>query len=66
MASRCRICGTLTSDVTICNSCSIASEERRFLRMVNREELKSTRRIITRRKKSPQANTAANKERKFD
>ena len=54
MKGRCKMCGTVTSNVTVCNSCSIASEDRRFLKMVNREELKSTRRILSRLKKSPQ------------
>jgi hypothetical protein len=61
MVSRCRICGTITNDVTICNSCNIAKEERRFLRMVNREELKSTRRIMNRRKKDSQTHATAGK-----
>ena len=52
MKGRCRICGTITSNVTVCNSCSIAREDRRFLKMVNREELNSTLRMINRRKKS--------------
>lgn len=52
MKGRCRVCGTVTNNVTICNSCSIALEDRRFLKMVNREELNSTLRMINRRKKS--------------
>lgn len=59
MKGRCRICGVVVSDVTICNSCSIALEERRFLKMVNREELSSTIRIIKRRKKNPQKDAVA-------
>lgn len=51
MKGRCKICGTVTNSVTICNSCGIALEERRFLKMVNREELNSTLRTINRRKK---------------
>jgi hypothetical protein len=55
MKGRCRICGIAASDVTICNSCNIALQERRFLNMVNREELDSTVRVIKRPKKSPRA-----------
>jgi hypothetical protein len=61
MVSRCKICGTVTNGVTICNSCGIASEERRFFRMVNREELKSTRRIIDQQEKRPQTNAIADR-----
>ena len=53
MKGRCRICGIVTSDVTVCNSCNIVLEERRFFKMVNREELNSTVRGINRRKNSP-------------
>ena len=53
MKGRCRICGTVADDVTICNSCNIVLEERRFFKMVNREELASTVRVINRRKKNP-------------
>lgn len=42
MASRCKICGTPVSYVDVCNHCRNVREERRFLRMVNREELKET------------------------
>jgi hypothetical protein len=59
MKGRCRVCGTLVSGVTICNSCSIAREDRRFLKMVNREELNSTLRILNRRKKSRQTKAVA-------
>jgi hypothetical protein len=59
MKGRCRICGTITNNVTICNSCSIALEERRFLKMVNREELNSTLRVINRGKKSSQTSDVA-------
>jgi len=59
MKGRCRICGTVTSGVTICNSCSIAREDRRFLKMVNREELSSTLRILNRRKKNRQTSDVA-------
>lgn len=58
MKGRCRICGTVTSDVTICNSCSIALEERRFLKMVNREELNSTLKVLNRQKKSRRTRAA--------
>jgi hypothetical protein len=61
MASRCRICGTITNYVTICNSCNIAKEERRFLKLVNREELMSTRRIIDRQKKGSQTHATTGK-----
>jgi hypothetical protein len=57
MKGRCRICGIVASDVTICNSCVIALEERRFLNMVNREELDSTVRVINRPKNSPRTDT---------
>lgn len=45
MANRCRICGTPVSHVKICNHCSTVKEERRFLKMVNREELRASRAI---------------------
>ena len=59
MKGRCRICGTITNSVTVCNSCSIAREDRRFLKMVNREELNSTLMILNRRKKSRKADSVA-------
>lgn len=52
MKGRCRVCGTVVSGVTICNSCSLAHADRRFVKMVNREELNSTIRILNRREKS--------------
>jgi hypothetical protein len=55
MKGRCKVCGIVTDSGTTCNSCSIALEERRFFRMVNREELNSTLRTINRRKKSHQS-----------
>jgi hypothetical protein len=54
MKGRCRVCGTVVSGVTICNSCSLAYADRRFVKMVNREELDSTLQILNRRKKSRQ------------
>jgi|GEM_PF-3421448 len=45
MGSRCRICGTPVSHVTICNHCRNVREERRFFKMVNHEELKATQEI---------------------
>ena len=45
MVYRCRICGTPVNYVKICNYCSTVKEERRFIKMVNREELKATRAI---------------------
>lgn len=42
MASRCKICGTPVSHIDICNHCRTVREERRFFKMVNREELKET------------------------
>jgi hypothetical protein len=59
MKGRCRVCGTLVSGVTICNSCGIAREERRFFRMVNREEMNSTLKILNRRKKTRQTKIVA-------
>ena len=59
MKGRCRVCGTVVSGVTICNSCGIAREERRFFRMVNREEMNSTLKVLNRRKKSRQTKTVA-------
>ena len=47
MGSRCRICGTPVSHVTICNHCRTVREERRFFKMVNHEELKATQDIIS-------------------
>jgi hypothetical protein len=63
MKGRCRICGTVTNGVSVCNSCSIASEERRFLKMVNREELKSTLKVLNRQKKSRRTRTVSLAER---
>jgi hypothetical protein len=59
MEGRCSVCGAVVNGVTICNSCRIASEERRFLKMVNREELNSTLMILNRRKKSRKADSVA-------
>ena len=59
MKGRCRVCGTVVSGVTICNSCSLAYADRRFVKMVNREELESTLRILNRRKKSRQTSDVA-------
>ena len=47
MGSRCKICGTPVSHVTICNHCRNVREERRFFKMVNHEELKATQDIET-------------------
>ena len=46
MADRCKYCGALVNGVTICNFCSISIEERRFQKMVNREELKDAQTIL--------------------
>lgn len=43
MSNRCAICGTPVNHVKICNYCSTVKEERRFMKMVNREELKASR-----------------------
>lgn len=59
MKGRCRVCGTVVSGVTICNSCSLAYADRRFVKMVNREELDSTLQILNRRKKSRQTSDVA-------
>jgi len=45
MGSRCKICGTPVSHVSICNHCRNVREERRFFKMVNREEFKATQEI---------------------
>lgn len=45
MPNRCRICGIPVNYVSICNHCRTVREERRFLKMVAREELRETRRI---------------------
>ncbi len=45
MGNRCLICGTPVNHVKICNYCSTVKEERRFIKMVNREELKASRAI---------------------
>lgn len=45
MEGRCRICGTPTRHVKICNYCQTVREERRFMKMVNREELRATRAV---------------------
>ncbi|MBT8340341.1 MAG: hypothetical protein HKP58_18700 [Desulfatitalea sp.] len=45
MGSRCKICGTPVSHLDICNHCRTVREERRFFKMVNREELKETQLI---------------------
>jgi hypothetical protein len=45
MANRCRICGAPVTHVKICNHCSTVKEERRFIKMVNREELRASRAI---------------------
>ncbi len=63
MKGRCRVCGTVVSGVTTCNSCSLAYADRRFVKMVNREELDSTLRILNRRKKSRQTSGVAAAER---
>lgn len=47
MGSRCKICGTPVSHVSICNHCRNVREERRFFKMVNNEELKATQDIET-------------------
>ena len=51
MKGRCRVCGTVVSGVSICNSCSLAYADRRFVKMVNREELASTLRVLNRHEK---------------
>ena len=61
MANRCRICGGATNDVTICNFCNTAAEERRFFKMVNREELKADRRVLKGHKKTPRSHAVAPK-----
>lgn len=43
MGNRCKICGTPVNHVKICNFCSTVREERRFIKMVNREELRASR-----------------------
>lgn len=53
MGSRCKICGTPVSHVDICNHCRTVREERRFFKMVNREELKATQDIIAGLDKAP-------------
>ena len=45
MINRCRICGAPVSHVNICNHCRTVREERRFIKMVTREELKEARTI---------------------
>ncbi len=40
MVDRCRICGSHVSNVTICNYCRTAYEEKRFFKMVTKEELR--------------------------
>ena len=45
MGSRCKNCGTPVSHVDVCNHCRNVREERRFFKMVNREELKETQSI---------------------
>lgn len=45
MVNRCRICGAPVSHVTVCNHCRTVREERRFLKMVSREELREARTI---------------------
>ena len=47
MGSRCKICGTPVSHVDICNHCRNVREERRFFKMVNREELKATQDVAS-------------------
>lgn len=42
MESRCRICGTPVNHVKICNHCQTVRKERRFIKMVTREEFKAT------------------------
>jgi len=41
MEGRCRVCGTPVHHVKICNHCRTVREERRFIKMVAREELKA-------------------------
>jgi hypothetical protein len=50
MEGRCRICGTPVYHVKICNHCQTVREERRFMKMVTREELKETRALEQNRK----------------
>ena len=45
MMDRCRVCGSPTNDVNICNFCRTAREEQRFLKMVTREEIREARLI---------------------
>jgi hypothetical protein len=59
MKGRCRVCGTVVSGVSICNSCSLAYADRRFVKMVNREELASTLRVLNRHEKSRQTSDVA-------
>ena len=53
MGSRCRICGIPVSHVTVCNYCRTVREERRFFKMVNREELKATQETASGQESAP-------------
>ncbi len=47
MGNRCKICGVPVSHVDICNHCRNVRKERRFFKMVNREELKAAQDITS-------------------
>ncbi len=53
MGSRCKICGTPVSHVDVCNHCRNVSKDRRFFKMVNREEFKATQDISSGQEKIP-------------
>jgi hypothetical protein len=59
MKGRCGVCGTVVSGVSICNSCSLAHADRRFVKMVHREELASTLKVLNRHGKNRQTSDVA-------